>query len=84
MKISENSYDHHLLPSFVQPVGGKGMGVKGMDGRIVIIASYKFHFIRAHDNLVLDTSKKISTLATSGSPEGNKLLFEANFNDVLF
>ena len=27
-------------------------GVKGVDGEIVFLASYKFHFIRVHDNLV--------------------------------
>ena len=26
--------------------------VKGVDGGIFILASYKFHFIRVHDNLV--------------------------------
>ena len=29
-----------------------GDGIKGVVGVIVIFASYKFHFIRVHDNLV--------------------------------
>ena len=29
-----------------------GVKVKGVDGGIVILASYKFNFIRVHDNLI--------------------------------
>ena len=34
----------------------EGDGVKEWMGLIVISASYKFHFIRVHDNLVYDPS----------------------------
>ena len=30
----------------------EGDGVKEVDGSIVILARYKFHFIREHENLV--------------------------------
>ena len=30
----------------------RGYGVKGIDGGIVILVSYEFHFIREHQNLV--------------------------------
>ena len=35
---------------FVHPV--RGDGVKGWMGGIVILASYEFHFIKVHNNLV--------------------------------
>ena len=35
---------------FVHPVLGDG--IKGLDGGIVFLASYEFHFIRVHDNLM--------------------------------
>ena len=37
-----------FIGQFVHPVGGGDMG----KGGIVILASYKFHFIRVSDNLV--------------------------------
>ena len=50
-----------FIGQFVHPVGEKGMFVKDVDGEgIVIIASYKIHFIRVHDNLVLDPSNNKS------------------------
>ena len=39
-----------LLSQFIHLVGGKG--VKGVNGGIVILASYNFHFIRVYDNLM--------------------------------
>ena len=36
---------------FADPVGG-GNGVNGVDRRIVILASYEFHFILVHEILV--------------------------------
>ena len=35
-----------FIGQFVHPVGGEGIGY------IVILASYKFNFMRIHDNLV--------------------------------
>ena len=32
--------------------GGEGMGVKEVNLGKILLASYKFHFIRVHDNLV--------------------------------
>ena len=39
-----------FIGQFVYPVGEEGMGVKGMDGVIVILASNKFKFIRVHED----------------------------------
>ena len=33
-------------------VGGEGSMGKGVNGRIVTLANYKFHFLRVHDILV--------------------------------
>ena len=43
---------------FVRSLGGEG--VKGVDEGIVILASYMFHFIRVHDNLVKGPSNNKS------------------------
>ena len=43
---------------FVDPVGGKGMG------GIVILASYKLHFVRVHYNLVYYPSNDKSIVIT--------------------
>ena len=43
-----------LIGQFVHPVGGEGMG------DIVILARYKYHFIRVHVNMVQHPSHKIS------------------------
>ena len=40
-----------FINQFVHSVGG-GNEVKWVDARIFILASYKFHFINVHDNLV--------------------------------
>ena len=41
-----------LINQLVHPVQGNGLGYRGWMGRIVKLASYKFHFIRVHDNMV--------------------------------
>ena len=38
--------------SFVNSAGEEGMGQRGMMGRIVILASYEYHYIRVHENVV--------------------------------
>ena len=40
-----------FIGQFLHPLGGQGRG-KGGGWGIVILANYKFHFIRVHDNLV--------------------------------
>ena len=35
-------------------------GVKELKVGFVVLAQYKFHFIREHENLVQDTSKNVS------------------------
>ena len=46
----DNIHITSFICQFVHPVVGDG--VKGVDGRIVILASYKLHFIRVHENLM--------------------------------
>ena len=41
-----------LIGQFVYPVGEERIGKMWRMGGIVILASYKFHLIRVHDNLV--------------------------------
>ena len=36
------------MGQFVHPLGGEGMGQRGWMEGIVILASYKFHFVRVH------------------------------------
>ena len=42
---------------FAHPVEGEGVGVKGVDGVIVILASWEY---RVHENLVQHPSNHIS------------------------
>ena len=41
-----------FIGQFVYPLGGKGMGKRRWREGIVILALYKFHFTRKHDDLV--------------------------------
>ena len=41
-----------VIGPFINPVGGEGMRYWGLMGGSVILASYKFYFIRVHDNPV--------------------------------
>ena len=41
-----------FIGQFVHPVEGEGIGIKGVYKGIVILASYKIHFIRVYDNLM--------------------------------
>ena len=41
-----------FISQFVYPVGGKGIGQRGLTGGIVALARYVIHFIRKHENLV--------------------------------
>ena len=52
-----------LFGQFAHPVGwDRGNWVKGVNVGIVNLESYKFHFIRVHDNLVQDPSNDESIL----------------------
>ena len=50
-----------LISQFVHPVGEKRRewGREGWDAQIFILESYKFDFIKIHDNLLQDPSKSI-------------------------
>ena len=50
-----------LIGYFVHPLAGVGMGERGW---IVILDSYKFHFLREHDNMLKYPSNNISMLET--------------------
>ena len=50
MQISYSSRENKLF--LESQSRGEGMGYKWWIGDIVILASYEFHFIRVHENLV--------------------------------
>ena len=54
----DNIHITSFICQFVHPVVGDG--VKGVDGRIVILASYKLYFIRVHENLMQHPCNNIS------------------------
>ncbi len=41
-----------IFGQFLHPVKGEGIGYRVWMGSIIILAHYKFHYIRVHENLV--------------------------------